>query len=275
MDGRTLSKLTQHISLARCNALIPGLYEAWRIAEVNTALRRAGWFSQVLEESVGLSATTEFASGSEYEGRTDLGNTQPGDGVRFKGRGFVQVTGRNHYRDFGAWCFKRRLVPSPSYFLDNPTKIADDRFAWISVAWYWIGNHNHGYDFLNKAADAKDLVAMTYMVNGGQNGFATRQYYYNRALALGNELMTPVGSNDPNWSKVMTESELDARITKIVDARIRAAIKGTNNKTLHAEAPALYVTPQNSVDGRLKGHNKRLTAAEKKATALEKAVATR
>ena len=43
----------------------------------------------------------EIASGSAYEGRSDLGNTRPGDGVRFKSRGYVQITGRNNYTNWG------------------------------------------------------------------------------------------------------------------------------------------------------------------------------
>lgn len=45
---------------------------------------------------------TEYASGKAYEGRLDLGNTQPGDGVRFKGRGYVQLTGRTNYQKMSA-----------------------------------------------------------------------------------------------------------------------------------------------------------------------------
>lgn len=259
MDGRTLSKLTGHITLARCNALIPGLYEAWRIADVNTVLRRAGWFSQVLEETGGLQWTTELASGAEYNGRTDLGNTQPGDGERFKGRGFIQLTGRNNYAAFSRWCHAHGLVPNDHYFLDHPEQVANDRFAWLSAAFYWVGNHNHGYDYLNKAADARDLVAMTYMVNGAQNGFETRQYYYNRALALGNELMTPVHPGDPNWSDVMDE----ATFNEHVDARLRKLMHGDDK--LHHTHPAIYGGTGHGVDDRLEDHAKRLVTLEKKA----------
>lgn len=266
MDASTLSKLTTYITLQRCRELMPGLYEAWDVADVNTVNRRAGWFSQVLEESGGLAWTTELASGSEYEGRTDLGNTQPGDGVRFKGRGFIQVTGRAHYRDFGVWCHKRGLVPSDDYFLLHPDRVADDRFAWISVAWYWIGNHNHGYDYLNKAADARDLVAMTYMVNGGQNGLATRQYYYNRALGLGAELMSPPDPSDPNWSDSVNREQ----ILTLVDERAHALMHGDNR--LNKDRPATYGKDGGGVDDRLQAHHDTIEDHRQRIVALEKKV---
>ena len=65
--------------------------------DINTRLRIAHFLGQTCEESAGFRTTEEFASGKEYNGRADLGNTQPGDGPRFKGRGLLQITGRANY----------------------------------------------------------------------------------------------------------------------------------------------------------------------------------
>lgn len=62
----------------------------------------------------------EFASGKQYEGREDLGNVQPGDGPRYKGRGYVQITGRANYRKFSR-LLDIDLVGSPKLALDPPT----------------------------------------------------------------------------------------------------------------------------------------------------------
>ncbi len=65
---------------------------------INTPLRRVHFFAQIGHESKELIYSEEIASGRAYEGRFDLGNTQPGDGVRFKGRGLIQITGRANSR---------------------------------------------------------------------------------------------------------------------------------------------------------------------------------
>ncbi len=67
----------------------------------DTALRLAHFLAQVGHESGSFKYMEEIASGAAYEGRADLGNTQPGDGKLFKGRGPLQITGRNNYRTFG------------------------------------------------------------------------------------------------------------------------------------------------------------------------------
>lgn len=278
MDGRTLVKISQNISLTRANQLIPGLYEAFDIADLGTVLRRRMFLAQTGQESVGWSAVTEFASGSEYEWRSDLGNTHQGDGVRFKGRGFIQLTGRNNYGYFSKWCFKRKLVPTDRYFLDHPEEVASPRFAWLSAAFYWLGNHNHGYDYLNKAADAADVYGATLMINGGTNGLETRQWYYNKLKSLGNELMTPVREDDPNWSDVMTKTQFEAFLKKegyakksdvrdIVDNRVSAAIIGTSNKSLKADKPKVYRSAAESPTRRISDLEKRASKIEKAASA--------
>jgi len=112
----------------------------------------------------------ETASGAAYEGRNDLGNTQAGDGPRFKGRGLIQLTGRNNYTAYGNDTGKNLTDGG------NPQLVAADPSLAVDVScWFWDTNN------LNTLADADDIIGVTKAVNGGLNGLESRKAYLRRA----------------------------------------------------------------------------------------------
>jgi predicted chitinase len=222
MDAATLQKCAPGLSAARAEQFIEGLNEALVLAECTTVDRVAMFMAQVLEESIGLQFTEEIADGTDYDRFLNptgpwqqLGNTEAGDGVRFKGRSFIQITGRSHYGAFSKWAHKRDLVSNTTFFVDNPTHLANDEFACVGAAWYWMNPHPHdGMQTLNEAADAKSVLTATHMVNGGEHGLKVRQANYDRCLTLGDALL-------PTQELTMTPED-EAKIQKMIDARADA-----------------------------------------------------
>lgn len=168
------------LSSYRATALTPGANQALRLANCTTPLRAAMFLAQVGHESVDLLYTEEIASGAAYEGRLDLGNTEPGDGERFKGRSFIQITGRHNYGLFSRWAYDQGFANTPTYFVDHPDMLASDAWAWIGAVWYWTVAR----PTLNALADKGDLEGCTYLINGGYNGLADRRQRYVRCLDL-------------------------------------------------------------------------------------------
>lgn len=154
----------------RADAYLPHLNIAMREAEMTSALRRAAFLAQLAHESAQLQFMEELASGAEYEGRRDLGNTQPGDGVRFKGRGPIQLTGRNNYRAAGRFLGIDLLA--------NPRRAADPDVGFRVAGWFWTSRG------LNDLADRQQFDAITRRINGGLNGKAERDRYYALARSV-------------------------------------------------------------------------------------------
>ncbi len=102
--------------------------------------------------------------------RGALGNTQPGDGWRFRGRGLKQLTGRNNYARF-AQSVGITAEEAAAY-------VATEKGAIESAAWFWDTNK------LNTIADTDDVVLMTKRINGGDIGLADRQQRYTRAMQV-------------------------------------------------------------------------------------------
>ena len=161
---------------ARADVFAAPLATAMLQFEVNTPTRAAAFVAQVAHESGQLRLLREIwgptPTQRRYEGRADLGNTEPGDGKRFMGRGLIQVTRRKNYLLCG-FGLHLDLLTHPE-LLELPVHAA------ASAGWYW---HTHS---LNRFADAGDFVGLTRAINGGINGIAERRAVWARAkTALG------------------------------------------------------------------------------------------
>lgn len=162
-----LSAIAPYSRRDRLEKLLPHLNTTMQRYAITTPLRQAHFLAQVGHESDGFNTNEEYASGADYEGRGDLGNTRAGDGVRFKGRGLIQVTGRANYADCG-----RALAVD---LINNPQRLGDFDLACLSAGWYWDTRN------LNIYADRDDVLTITKIINGGTNGLADRESYLARA----------------------------------------------------------------------------------------------
>ncbi len=119
----------------------------------------------------------------------ELGNTQAGDGPRFRGRGLVQITGRNNYSSYGEYR-GRNFTTDP-----NPTLLAADAFISVDVSLkYWVSKDRHGLN-INRHADAgfNDAATeqVTRAVNGGTTHIEHRREYFNYAWGILQDAPTP------------------------------------------------------------------------------------
>lgn len=131
--------------------------------------RLAHFMAQLAHESGSFRYMEEIASGAAYEGREDLGNVKPGDGVRFKGRGPIQITGRANYRTFG------RAI---GIDIESHPEIAAIPSIGLHLALeYWKSRG------LNALADADNVLTITKRINGGTNGLEDRKHHLARIKA--------------------------------------------------------------------------------------------
>lgn len=146
---------------------------------INTPHRVAMFIAQWGEETDGFQTLEEYASGVAYNGRKDLGNVEPGDGPRFKGRGLPMLTGRTNYQIYGT------LVGVD--LVANPDQAADPVLSVRIACLFW---QRHG---LNAWADAGNVRQATYLINGGENGLSRRETYFNELyLTLLKQVVPPI-----------------------------------------------------------------------------------
>lgn len=170
MSEEKMQGVMIHAAAAVVQRFFGPLISAMKKSRIDTPLRQAHFLAQVAHESADLRYTEELASGMKYEGRKDLGNTEKGDGPRFKGRGLIQLTGRKNYIAFG------KSLGEDFTKGDAMKRIAEEpALAVQTAAWFW-DTHT-----LNALADADDLSGITRAVNGGLNGLEDRRNKLERA----------------------------------------------------------------------------------------------
>lgn len=177
----SLSELRAIMPLSgkRAEIFLDPINRAMHEHEIDNVLRQSAFLAQVAHESGELHYVRELASGEVYDvGRKaeQLGNTpeDDDDGERYKGRGLIQITGTDNYRDA-----TEALGPD---FLTYPELLETPLWAARSAAWFW---QSHG---LNELADRQDFKRITRIINGGYSHYDRRLAYYERALeVLGRE----------------------------------------------------------------------------------------
>jgi putative chitinase len=167
--------------------LMPGLAD-WMnrtcpLYEIDTPQEYCHFLAQACHETDHFKTLREYASGRAYEGRADLGNTQAGDGVRFRGRGIFQTTGRSNYLQLGIKKGRRDL------FINAPELLEQAEYAVWSACEYWktrglndAANHADS-DTLKKKyrgniIDVSPVEFISITINGGYNGMDDRKRAY-------------------------------------------------------------------------------------------------
>jgi putative chitinase len=151
-------------SQARAEEILEPLQASCALYDITTPAREAAFLAQLGHESGGFRYTSEVWGPTDaqqrYEGRADLGNTEPGDGSRFRGHGFIQTTGRaNHARVRDR--LRERLSIDVPDFEAEPERLCELQWACLSAADYWDMRG------LNALADAGEFDRISKAINLG------------------------------------------------------------------------------------------------------------
>lgn len=170
-------------------AFVPYLNVWMEKFHITTYNRITTFLAQLAHESGSFRYVRELASGKAYEGRADLGNIYPGDGIFFKGRGLIQITGRSNYRACSLALFGDLRL------LKNPELLESPQYAVASACWFWsmkglneIADQPGNAVFVRKEKKYTKIEWITLKINGGQNGLSDRKQFYEIAKKINYEL---------------------------------------------------------------------------------------
>ena len=178
ITAQTLTDIMPNLKPDRRDVFLPWLHASMEEFEINTPLRQAAFLAQLAHESGEFRYMEELwgptAAQKRYEPPSSLarrlGNTEPGDGFRYKGRGPIQVTGRDNYRRYGGLLGLDLEA--------EPEQAATPEVGFRIAGLYWQKNG------LNELADKEWFKTITKRINGGTNGLEDRRRYYERARTV-------------------------------------------------------------------------------------------
>jgi len=166
LTDQILKQIYPFSSLSNRLKYLPYLNQYLKEYGIITKQRLCCYLAQIGHESGHLNYSEEIASGKTYEGRKDLGNTEIGDGERFKGRGLIQITGRSNYNRLSNYFGVD--------FIQEPELLESPEFAVKSSLWFWKINK------LNNICDLGNFELLTRRINGGLNGLKDRKEIFDR-----------------------------------------------------------------------------------------------
>lgn len=153
------------------------LIEAMKRYGITSPVERAHFLAQCSHESGGFAWKKEFASGAAYEFRKDLGNKFVGDGVKYKGRGYIQITGRANYQKYQNYLTS---IGSKVDIMEGPEALQGNYFAADSACFWWKYLSRGISSLANAGTSPSNVVSVTKRVNGGTNGLADRQQRFDK-----------------------------------------------------------------------------------------------
>jgi len=269
LDGTQLQQIMPRLPVAKLARLLPHINSAMAEYGINSAPRAAAFLAQLAHESGEFRWMEEIWGPTPAQRRYEpastlakrLGNSQPGDGYRFKGRGPIQLTGRANYQRFG------QLLGID--LVSKPERAAEPEVAFRIAALYWA---NRG---LNELADRQDFREITRRINGGFNGLADRIQYFDRARAALAGWVSPRSLGPVPASRGVPAEPLSRGVEAIRElarpgrAKPKAARRSSRSKT-GARKPATRTTAGKSTTTKRAARKKKVV---KRAAAARKSAA--
>ena len=260
VTGEQLKSIMPRLSDQRNSELLPFLTAAMTEFAINTPARAAAFLAQLAHESGQFRFMEEIWGPTDAQRRYEpvtklsaaLGNTDTGDGKRFKGRGPIQLTGRANYQRFG------NLLNVD--LLADPARAASPEVAFRVAGLFWS---KKGLNELADVATADAFTAITKRINGGTNGLADRQGFYATArtvLGVAEAPLTRGGAPIPADEPAFDRGAESIRAYRRQSRRRKATKAAPKRKT----SPKRKTTPMSGRKAARKRRRKAVRPATKK-----------